>query len=515
MKRIIAAVAVAATALTAGGDVVTYTNPIDIQIADPFVFRENDTYYLYGTTSPDSGFWVYTSRDLVHWNREAQCYKPNAENWPQGDFWAPEVVKNGDAYWLYFTARTRKSRVRNICAARANSPLGPFTDVKAPMFPEYSLIDPHVFQDPATGKWYIYVTDEANPRQSRIMVAPLAQNTVEIEGSLADCFKPTLQWERHWVEAPLVIPHKGLYYLMYSASAYDRPSYTISYATAPSPLGPWTKHGEPIVSQTPTVQGPGHNGMAMSPDGKEMFVIYHVHRATYTVSRVLAIDRMEFVPQAEGPDLLVAKEAPSSTPQPLPSGATPMKTAMSDEFDSASLDRTRWFIFQENPNHWKMEKNAVTITAALGDFNRRRDDGENLFLQHAPDGDFDISTRVRFKPVGQHDQASLFVWQDTNNFVKAVVLESDGPRLEAGVTLQAKYDTQLDDWTSQSLCHLKIEKRGDMYSSYASPDGTTWKMIGVPVRAELRNIMVGFGAFLPNVDAQRDATFEYFHIEKK
>jgi hypothetical protein len=39
----------------------TYTNPLPVHVADPFIFREGDTYYLYGTAAGD-GLLAWTSR---------------------------------------------------------------------------------------------------------------------------------------------------------------------------------------------------------------------------------------------------------------------------------------------------------------------------------------------------------------------------------------------------------------------------------------------------------------------
>ena len=44
----------AALPARAWAEVATYANPLDVIIADPFVLRHGDTYYLYGTTDAAS-----------------------------------------------------------------------------------------------------------------------------------------------------------------------------------------------------------------------------------------------------------------------------------------------------------------------------------------------------------------------------------------------------------------------------------------------------------------------------
>ena len=66
--------------------------------------------------------------------------------------------------------------------------------------------------------------------------------------------------------------------------------------------------------------------MAPSPDGKEMFIVYHTHFAPGQVQpRKMNIDRMRFAPNPEGgPDILEVY-GPTLTLQPMPSGAPAMK----------------------------------------------------------------------------------------------------------------------------------------------------------------------------------------------
>ena len=108
--------------------------------------------------------------------------------------------------------------------------------------------------------------------------------------------------------------------MTYSAGHYADPNYGIGYAKATHPLGPWTKSEDnPIVKLDLSigVSGPGHNSITMSPDGKEMFMVYHSHADVTKPSgnRVVNIDRIAF--DEDGNMRLVG---PTRTPQPMPSG---------------------------------------------------------------------------------------------------------------------------------------------------------------------------------------------------
>ena len=59
------------------------------------------------------------------------------------------------------------------------------------------------------------------------------------------------------------------------------------------------------VRRTEKLYGPGHHSFTTSPDGSELFIVYHVHNTTSAVHpRKICIDRARFVPTADGGDRL-------------------------------------------------------------------------------------------------------------------------------------------------------------------------------------------------------------------
>jgi hypothetical protein len=106
---------------------------------DPAVFKDDEDYWLVATSNdaPDA-FPILHSRDLEHWELNGFAFpRSNEPNWAASgrntaDFWAPEMVRVGDEYWLAFTARQRTGALA-IGLARAPSPLGPWSDNGAPL----------------------------------------------------------------------------------------------------------------------------------------------------------------------------------------------------------------------------------------------------------------------------------------------------------------------------------------------------------------------------------------------
>lgn len=125
-------------------------------------------------------------------------------------------------------------------------------------------------------------------------------------------------------EGPAVLKHEGRYYLTYSANGYTSQDYAIGLAISDSPLGTYNKYeGNPILKKSATnnVYGPGHHCFTYSPDGTELFIVYHKHNSeTQIHTRVTCIDRAYFTYDEKlGYDALQIV-GPTSTSQPLPSG---------------------------------------------------------------------------------------------------------------------------------------------------------------------------------------------------
>jgi GH43 family beta-xylosidase len=83
----------------------------EIQIRDPFVLHVLDegAYYLFGSTDPNiwSGpgvrFDCYRSIDLLKWVGRIAAFRPPAGFWWPGSFWAPEVHRVGDGWFMFAT----------------------------------------------------------------------------------------------------------------------------------------------------------------------------------------------------------------------------------------------------------------------------------------------------------------------------------------------------------------------------------------------------------------------------
>jgi beta-xylosidase len=108
--------------------------------------------------------------------------------------------------------------------------------------------------------------------------------------------------------------------MMYSANHFAGENYAVGYATAKSPLGPYKKASNNPVLQKNTgkggdVTGTGHNSIAFSPDGKQMFCVYHGRTKATGDERVVFIDNMKI-----GKDGKLVVEGPTTGVKKMPLG---------------------------------------------------------------------------------------------------------------------------------------------------------------------------------------------------
>ena len=172
-----------------------------------------------------------------------------------------------------------------LAIAEADSPVGPFRQKKLAQIPAKTKeIDPYVFFD-TDGKAYLDHVRLIDG--NRIYVAELNKDFKSMKEKTARevVHAGDLDWEHtqkngSWnvSEGPTVVKQDSLYYLFYSANDYRNPDYAVGYATSTSPLGPFKKVKEPIISRRLIgADGTGHGDLFVDKDGRTQYV-FHIHR---------------------------------------------------------------------------------------------------------------------------------------------------------------------------------------------------------------------------------------------
>lgn len=320
-----------------------FSNPYrDItHIGDPYVLYDEASgkYYMYCT---GGYFKCWSSDSFSSWTYEGEAYSVSARSFGTQSYWAPEVYKyNGAYYMVYSAARKDENSIstsgvrHSIGLARAESPTGPFTDVyDHPIFaPDYSVIDASLLFDD-DGKIYLYYARDCSEnivdgkKTSQIYGIELAKDLSGTVGEPVLLATPTDAWELQsgstlWNEGPCVFKRNGTYYLLYTANYYASDKYSVGYATATSPLGNYVKStSNPILRGDGIyTSGTGHCSVTASPDGTEMYMVYHSHADVKQTTNPIAnrtpcFDKLIF--HADGS---LSVNGPSVAMQPIPSGA--------------------------------------------------------------------------------------------------------------------------------------------------------------------------------------------------
>lgn len=136
----------------------------EIQMRDPFVLVEGDSYYLFGTTDADPwkeghSFLCYKTTDLEHYEGPFTAFAPGERFAGVINFWAPEVHKHGDSFYM-FASFLRPGAERGTMILKAAKPEGPYEPVTGvPYTPgEWSCLDGTFFEE--DGKIYSFFIHE-------------------------------------------------------------------------------------------------------------------------------------------------------------------------------------------------------------------------------------------------------------------------------------------------------------------------------------------------------------------
>ncbi|MCL4742230.1 MAG: glycoside hydrolase family 43 protein [Phycisphaerales bacterium] len=299
--------------------------------ADPEAVVYDDRYWIYPTWSDDWGDSVadgradsgeraqrpinpqydkqtfldaFSSPDLVRWTKHPRVLDLADISWGEYALWAPAAVHANGRYYLFFAANDIQNddEVGGIGVAVADSPAGPFKDALGrPLIGTFhngaQPIDQFVFRDD-DGQHYMYYGGWR--RCNVVRLAPDLLSLVPFEDG--ETFREITP--EQYVEGPFVfkrpIDGRDRYYLMWSEGGWGGPHYSVAYAIADSPVGPFRRIGK-ILEQDPDVAtGAGHHSVIPVPGSDTWYIVYHRRPLDRTSPhhRVVCIDEMHF--EADG-----------------------------------------------------------------------------------------------------------------------------------------------------------------------------------------------------------------------
>jgi formylglycine-generating enzyme required for sulfatase activity len=164
---------------------------------------------------------------------------------------------------------------------------------------------------------------------------------------------------------------------------------------------------------------------------------------------------------------------------PTAASVMPLSTTWIDNFDGPPLNN-HWYWMNEDPTHWSLTDNPGFLRIITQQQNN------NYLVQNAPMGDYEIETHVFIEPTENFQQGGLGIYLDDETQITLIrAFCSYGDCIGNGVyfdvidggvfTNAGRLATTLQDeiW-------LKIVRQGNVYTGYASENGSDWTEVGAP-----------------------------------
>jgi beta-xylosidase len=303
-----------ATSPKAAGGLERAGNPVfPGWYADPEATIFGKQYWIYPTYSAPFDQQVFmdafSSPDLVHWTKHPRIVDTARVKWARRALWAPSIVKKDNRYFLFFGANdVHKGEVGGIGVAVANRPEGPFNDyLGKPLIGNIhngaQPIDQFAFQD-KDGQYYLIYGGWSHCNIARLK--PDFTGFLPFpDGSTFKEITP-----QNYVEGPFMFRRGGKYYFMWSEGGWGGPNYSVAYAVADSPLGPFQRVGKILQQDASVATGAGHHSVIQVPGKDQWYIVYHRRPLGETDihHRVTCIDQLVFDAQGRIQPVKITKE---------------------------------------------------------------------------------------------------------------------------------------------------------------------------------------------------------------
>jgi beta-xylosidase len=239
---------------------------------------------------------AFSSKDLITWKKHPHVLDIKDIKWAAYSIWAPAIIEKDKKYFLFFSANDIQSdkELGGIGVAVSDKPQGPFKDALGkPLVDKFyngaQPIDQFVFKD-IDGAYYMYYggwrhCNVVKLSNDLLSIIPFTDGTTYKE------ITPD-----GYMEGSFMFYRNGKYYFMWSEGGWTGPDYSVAYAMADSPFGPFKRIGK-ILQQNPSVAtGAGHHSVFTFPGTQEWYIVYHRRPLGDTDGnhRQTCIDRMYF-----------------------------------------------------------------------------------------------------------------------------------------------------------------------------------------------------------------------------
>lgn len=210
---------------------------------------------------------------------------------------------------------------------------------------------------------------------------------------------------------------------------------------------------------------------------------------------------------------------PAPTVPPPPPTPTFVPVHFRDDFDGALTPG--WYWMGEDPSAWNLTEAPGSLRIYTERATAREGDPINFLFRSAPQGDFEITTFLRFEPYSNYQFAGLIIYEKQGSAVQfgrgfaicASPTLCDGNSLYFNVF--ASGTEGLDNFAynpkSRDAAYLRLRRHDNTYTAFYSPDGEQWIETGVHT-SRMTPVYAGL------ISAQGDegeaaADFDYFTLD--
>jgi beta-xylosidase len=288
--------------------------------ADPEAIIFGNEYWIYPTYSAPYEQQVFmdafSSTDLTNWKKHERVLDTSNVKWAKRALWAPAIVEKDGRYYIFFAANDIQSNEEygGIGVAVADHPSGPFKDLLGkPLIDKFhngaQPIDQFVFRDD-DGQYYMYYGGWRHCNIAKLNndftgFIPFEDGTI---------FKEVTP--ENYVEGPFLFKKDGKYYFMWSEGGWTGPDYSVAYAIADSPMGPFKRIAKILQQDTAIANGAGHHSVIRHPKTGQYYIVYHRRPMTEKDgnSRETCIDLMNFDEKGEILPIKITVEGVNAAP---------------------------------------------------------------------------------------------------------------------------------------------------------------------------------------------------------
>ncbi|WP_347304296.1 arabinan endo-1,5-alpha-L-arabinosidase [Croceibacterium sp. TMG7-5b_MA50] len=288
-------------------------------VHDPAILNDNGTFYLFATGNNgdrEGLLALRTSPNLTDWTLHGGSYTAlpawTATEVPgTGGMWAPDIVKVGGEYRLYYSiSRFGENRSAiGMAVATSINPAAPATTwqdrgpvIQSRSSDNYNAIDPAVFTDADGRMWMAFGSFWTGIKLIELDPATGMRRAGDTIRSIASRPFPGA------VEAPFVVRRGGFYYLFVSFDACCQgaaSTYNTRVGRSASPTGPYLdRDGRSMMDGGGTVvlesgQGTGsryvgRGHVAVVANGGQDYIVHHAYDTTRNGFPVLQIQRLDW-----------------------------------------------------------------------------------------------------------------------------------------------------------------------------------------------------------------------------